>query len=114
MIEAFMLKVRCRADSGWVASIDLTNLEFCKSTAIEGSIGVKYYCKNLKEAIDNTLRAIYELNIPLHEEFSMLYIDEEDEENPDECPEQFLEEYRTEKKRLYEEGVVKDMLTYEF
>lgn len=112
MIKAFILKVRYRANYGWCASVDLTNNEFCKKTAIEGSLGVKYYCETLREAIDNTLEAINELNIPLHDEMAMFYIDENDEENPDECPKELFEEYMTEKQRLYSERILKDMLTY--
>lgn len=112
MIKAFSLKVRYRANCGWCASVDLSNKNFCKKTAIEGSIGVKYYCNTLREAINNTLEAIDELNIPLYEEIGMFYLDESNEDNPDECPKELFEEYMTEKQRLYSERILKDMLTY--
>lgn len=112
MIKAFILKVRYRENCGWCASMELTNNEFCKKTAIEGSLGVKYYCDTLKEAIEHTLDAIKELNIPLHEELAMFYSDESNIENPDECPKELFEEYMIEKQRLYSQRILKDTSTF--
>lgn len=111
MIKAFSLIVRCN-EGEWVAKIQLTNLNICRETAIEGSLGVKYYCKTLREAIDSTLNAVKELNIPFHESFGMMYIDEDNTECPDKCPEEFLKEYEAEEKRLCSEGILTDALLH--
>ena len=91
MVKAFNMVVRYKDEKGWASKVNLSNLKFCEDSAIEGEIKCKYYLKSLIESIDILLDNLACLNIELHDNFEILYLD--NYKGTEECPPKYEEEF---------------------
>lgn len=62
------IKLKFDPSHGWVASIDFSTWEHAAATCIEGSIGVRYFSRDLTKTVDLAMEAAKTIGVVFRDE----------------------------------------------
>ena len=100
-IEVLTITTKYTENVGWISNAILSNRISGNNKSITGNIGVYYYCETLKESLDILLESLNEMNIDFSDHLDLVYQDEE-QENPNNCPKEVLSIFEEERQKLIE------------